>query len=111
MMNLTQNEFEEFKDDYAVYGTHTEKDKYLNERTVTDSEPRGTIHTMWHPLTDAASVAEYGKDISKMFYGVIYDDPGIDYDDIITIRNADYEVIGIKYYNTHTRVEVRRKKV
>lgn len=110
-MMITQNEFEEFKSDYAVYGVHTEKDKYLNERTVKDEEPRGTIHTMWHPMTDTASITEYGQNISKMFYCIIYEDPGIDYGDIVTIRDAEYEVVGIKYFNSHTRIDVSKKKV
>ena len=103
--------FEVYKADYPVYGTHTETDKYSNERTVRDAEPRGVIHTMWHPMTDAASIAEYGKDISRMFYTLITKDPGIDYNDIIELYGDTYEVVGIKRFNTVTRVEIRRKKV
>jgi hypothetical protein len=65
---------------------------------------------MWHPLTDEASIAEYGVNINKMYYCILYNDPGIDYNDVIIIRGAEYEVVGIKYYNTHTRVEISRKK-
>lgn len=111
MTELTRNEFEEFKRDYEIYGTKTEEDKYRNERTVVDSEPKGVLHTMWHPMTDAASIAEYGKAISKMFYCIIYEDPGVEYNDVVTIHGAKYEVVGIKYYNTHTRIDVSKKKV
>lgn len=110
-MILTHNEFEEFKSDYKIYGTHTEKDKYLNEKTVVDEEPKGTLHVMWHPLTDAAAIAEYGRNISKMFYCITYDDLGVEYNDVVTIHGSEYEVVGIKYYNTHTRIDVSRKKV
>lgn len=110
-MILTQNEFKDLKAEYAVYGTHTVTDRYNNERAEKDAEPKGSIYTMWHPLTDAASIAEYGKDISKMFYAIVYDDPDIDYGDIISVRGKEYEVVGIKYFNTHTRIEIRAKKV
>ena len=109
-MNLTQNQFQEFKSIFRIYGTHTELDKYKNERTVKDSSPKGEIYTMWHPMTDAASIAEYGKDISKMFYAIVYEDVAIDYNDVITLYDDEYEVVGIKRYNTHMRIEVRRKK-
>lgn len=110
MMELTQNEFEEFKKDYSIYGTHSVKDKYLNEQTVRDDTPRGTIHTMWHPITDAFTVAEYGRNVSTMLYCIIYDDPGIDYGDIVEVHGKEHEVVGIKYFNTHTRIDVQRKK-
>lgn len=110
-MTLTQKAFTEYKADYDVYGTHLVTDRYNSEQAVKDTEPKGTVHTMWHPLTDAASIAEYGVDVNKMFYAILYDDPGIEYGDLITLHGHDYEVVGIKYFNTHTRVDVRRKKV
>ena len=110
-IQLTQDAFTELKAAYAVYGTHTVQDKYRNEQTVKDDEPRGTIWTMWHPMSDAASIAEYGPDISSMYYAIVYDDPGIKRGDVIALYGEDYEVAGIKRYNTHIRVEVRRKKV
>lgn len=109
-MTLTRNEFTNFKQDYDIYGTHTEDDKYSNEHTVKDDTPKATINVMWNPLNDAAAIAEYGKDIKKMFYCILYDDPGLAYNDVVTIRGEDYEVVGLKYYNTHTRVEVSKKK-
>jgi hypothetical protein len=111
MMTLTQRAFTEFKQDYSVYGTHPVLDRYKNEQSVKDTEPRGVINTMWHPLVDASDIAEYGSDISRMFFGIIYEDPGIKHGDILTINNDEYEIVGIKYFNTHTRIDVRRKKV
>lgn len=110
-MMLTQSAFAEFKSDFAVYGTHGVTDRYGNQRPVKDANPRGTIHTMWHPLTDAASIAEYGKDISTMYYAIVYDNPGIQHGDIITLRGDEYEVVSVKRFNTHDRVDIRRKKV
>jgi hypothetical protein len=106
----TRDDFEEFKKDYKIYGTHTKSDKYLNESIVRDEEPKCVIHTMWHPLTDTSAIAEYGKNISKMFYCVMYEDCDVDYNDVVEIRGHEYEVVGIKYYNTHTRIDVSRKK-
>lgn len=106
---LTQHDFLQFKDSYDVYGTHTELDSYHNEHTVMDSEPKGSVFTMWQPLSDAAGIAEYGAEISRMFYGIVYDDPGVKHGDVISYRGNDYEIVGIKYFNTFTRVEIRKK--
>lgn len=107
--DLTQNHFEEFKNDYNVYGTHIVQDDYGNEQAVKDSTVKCTIHVMWQPVTDYASALEYGKDVARMFYCILYDDTvSIDYGDIVTIRNEDYEVLGIKLFNTYTKLEVRK---
>lgn len=108
---LTRDKFEEFKADFPVYGTHNVTDKYLNERAVRDDEPKAIIHTMWHPATDNFAIAEYGKNVNKILYCILFDDPGIAYNDIILLRDTEFEVVGIKKYNTHTRVEVKMKKV
>lgn len=107
---LTRNAFKDLKKDYPVYGTHTEQDKYNNEHIVLDDKPKCIINTMWHPITDEASIAEYGKDVNRMYYCILYGDDDIDYNDVIQIRNESHEVVGIKYYNTYTRVDVRKKK-
>ena len=107
---LTQDQFQDLKGDFPVYGTSAQKDKYRNEYTVRDEQPKCTVHTMWQPLTDYYSVAEYGKAVSKMFYGIIYEDADIDYNDVIIIRDSEYEVMGIKYFNTYTRLEVKKKE-
>ena len=107
---LTQNHFEEFKQDYSVYGTTTVEDEYGNESSVRDTDPKATIHVMWQPVTDYASVVEYGRDVARMFYCILYDDTiELNYDDVVVIRGDEYEVIGIKLFNTYTRVEVRKK--
>ena len=110
-MILTQDRFSEFKKNYEIYGTHTEKDDRMVERTVKDTEPRCTVHTMWHPMTDAVSAAEYGADISSMYYAIIYEPAQIEYNDVVTLFGEDCEVVGIKRYNTHIRIDVKRKKV
>lgn len=112
MRTLTQNAFLQYKSDYEIYGTHTETDSRKVERTVRDAEPRCTVHTMWHPVADAVSAAEYGPDITSMYYAIIYEPVAIEYSDVVTLFDDDeYEVVGIKRYNTHTRIDVKRKKV
>lgn len=106
---LTRDRFKEFKQDYPIYGTHAELDEYRNEQTVIDHDPRFNVNTMWHPMTDEASIAAYGMRARSMLYAVVYDDPGIAYGDRVFIRGTEHIVEGLKYYNTHTRVEVSRK--
>lgn len=110
MMNLTANAFDEFKRDYPIFGTHTYKDKFLNESIVRDDVPKRIIRTMWHPLRDEADIAEYGQDISQMFYCIVYDADGIEHNDVVVIYDKEYEVVSIKRYNTHIRLDVRKKK-
>lgn len=105
----TRDDFREYKREYEIYGTHTIEDKYNNEQAVIDDHPRCTVYTMWNPLIDALSIAEYGQDISNMYYAIIYDDPGIQHGDVVTIRDEQYEVVGIKHYHTHTRIEIKKK--
>ena len=107
----TRNDFSEYKRNFDIYGTHTVKDKYLNEQSVIDDAPRCTVYTMWNPRIDALSVAEYGQDISNMYYAIVYDDPGIKHGDVVVLNDEQYEVVGIKRYHTHTRIEVKKKKV
>lgn len=107
---LTQNHFEEFKQDYSVYGTTTVEDEYGNEQLVKNDEPKATLHVMWQPMTDWAHVAEYGRDVERMFYCILYDDTAdLSYGDVVVIRGDEYEVMGLKYFNTYTRVDVRKK--
>lgn len=109
IMTLTQDKFKEFKADYQFYGTHLEKDKYRNEQSVKNDTPRCTVNTMWHPMTDAVSVAEYGRDIASMYFAIVYDNPGIQHNDVVTLFGDDYEVVGVKHFNTHDRVDVKKK--
>lgn len=109
-MNLSSNFFEQYKKDYKVYGTHTETDKYNNVRTVRDEAEKAVIHTMWHPLRDEADIAEYGQDINEMYYCIIYNAEGLKHNDVVIIRDEEYEIISIKQYNTHDRIDVKKKK-
>lgn len=102
--------FSQFKRDYDIYGTHTSIDAYMNEQLVKDDNPRGSIHVMWFPSNDSASIVQYGRDVTRMLYSLVYDDTQIKYGDRVTIYDEDYEVIGIKMYNNYRRVEVRRLK-
>lgn len=111
MMNLSSDFFEQYKKDYRVYGTHTETDKYNNVRTVRDEAEKAVIHTMWHPLRDEADIAEYGQNINKMYYCILFDSNNIKHDDVVIIDSEEYEVTSIKKYNTHIRLDVTKKKV
>ncbi len=110
MRTLTRDRFEEFKADYVFYGTHTALDRYNNESRQKDTEPKCTVHTMWHPLTDAVSIAEYGADISKVLFAIIYDQNGITYGDYVTVNGDEYEVVAVKQFNSHYRVDIKKKK-
>lgn len=110
MINMTHDAFIKFKHAYDVYGTHKVLDIYKNESIVKDDSPKCQIFTMWHPLRDEADIAEYGQDISKMFYCIIYDLQNVDYNDVVTLYGDDYEVVSIKRYNTHIRLDVKKKK-
>lgn len=118
MILSTKNDFADFKADYTVFSTVLETDQYSNEHRV-KSAAKSTIHTMWHPLTSGhqltsgADIAEYGESISSMLYCILYDlhKNDIDYFDVITINDEDYEVVKIKTFNTHTRIDVQKRGV
>jgi hypothetical protein len=105
-----QARFNQYKDDYAVYGTHEVLDQYRNKSRVKDTTPRGTIHVMWQPATDSVSLAEYGEDINRVYFALVYDETVIEYGDVINVHGEDCEVVAVKEYNTYRRVDVRRKK-
>jgi hypothetical protein len=109
---LTQNKFKDLKRDYDVYGTHEESDKYNEKRLVRNIDPKCTINTMFQPLTDNVAIAEYGSDISSMYFCISYDpNAGIDYYDVVILFGDEYEVVGIKHFLTHDRIEVKKKVV
>ena len=110
MRTLTRDRFEEFKQDYDIYGTHAALDRYNNETRQKDTAPKCTVHTMWNPLTDAVSIAEYGEDISRVYSAMIYDNDTITYGDLVTIDDEEYEVVAVKKYHTHNRVDIMKKK-
>lgn len=110
-VDLTQNQFQELKADYTFYGTHLEKDKYNEEYYVKNNEPKCVIHTMFQPLTGFVAAAEYGRDISSMYFCICYDaEADVDYNDIVVLFGDEYEVVGIKHFNTYDRIEVKRKQ-
>lgn len=109
-MILTQNAFKDIKKDYDVFGVVTKLDQYNNEYVEMAQEPKCTINTMFHPLTDEASVAEYGQQIKRMYYAIVYGDPDIDYKDVVMLHGEPHEVVGIKYFNTYTRIDVKYKE-
>jgi len=107
-MTLTEDKFEDLKADYVVYGPITTTDAYGNE-TAVYSFPKAVLHTMWRPVSDEASVALYGADVKTMREAVIYDTAAdIDVLDQVEISGERYEVVSIKYYNTHRLLKVRR---
>lgn len=110
MTTNRKTRFDQYKADYAVYGTTEVLDQYRNKSRVKDDSPRGTIHVMWQPATDSVSLAEYGEDINRVYFALVYDDTAIEYGDVINVYGEDCEVIAVKEYNTYRRVDVRRKK-
>ena len=105
-----RSRFSQFKLNYDIYGTHTTMDPYMNEQLVKDDNPRGSIYVMWFPSNGSASIVQYGRDVTRMLYALVYDDTQIKYGDRVTIYGEDFEVVGIKMYNNYRRVEVRRLK-
>ena len=111
MMNtLTRGDFLEFKRVYSVFSTVLETDSYLNEHRTKSTE-KLKIFTMFHPLTSDVDIAEYGEDVKNMLYCILYDiQPGaLDYYDVITINDEDYEITSMKFFNTHARIDVKKK--
>lgn len=102
---LTQEHFESYKDDYTVYRKTAVKGAY--GETITTKTRTGTIHVMWHPVTDEAAVAEYGERVTRMLEAVLYEG-SISELDIVGINGADYEVCSILPYNTHRLVRVEK---
>lgn len=107
-MELTENKFSVFKKDYPVYGRVVEKDKYLNEQSKYSSEPKCTIHVMWHPITDEASVVAYGEKIQNMLQAVYYGSEDVQRLDHITIAGSTYEIVSIKEFNTYRLLQVSK---
>ena len=106
----TKDQFTRFKRDYPIYGTHVVMDEYRSKTREKDENPRGTINCMWQPATDNVSLAEYGRSVSSVYFAIVYDDLAIEYGDVVTLFDRDYEVIAIKNYNTYRRVDVKLKQ-
>ena len=106
---LTSDKFEGFKADYNVYRKTTVTDRYGNvKESVVAGTPKSTIHVMWHPVTDEASVAEYGERVQRMLEAVLYGDADISEFDIISIGSDNYEVRSVLHRNTHRMIRVER---
>ena len=104
---LTQNEFQNYKKDYSVYGKQTVTDEYGNERYIYD-EVTASIHVMWHPVTDAAAIAEYGERVRSMKQCVLYEQAQVEPFDRIIIDSVPYTVIEVMPYNTHRFIRVEK---
>lgn len=107
-MALTENAFLEFKHDYAVYGCRSVMDQYNNEQRIPESEPKCTIHVMWHPVSDEASIAAFGDRVLSMLQAVYYGSESIENFDRISINGDQYEVVSIKVFNTYRLILVRK---
>lgn len=105
----TRSAFREFKQEYKIYGTHEETDKYHSTQLVKDEEPKTTIYTMWQPITDEVTVQAYGVAVKEMLTAIIYDNRDkIEEHDQLTIDGTDYEIISIKKWHTHAVVIAQR---
>lgn len=105
-MDLTQTKFNEFKCDYQLYKPSATQDRYGNEMNV--FEAAGTIHCMWTPVADEASIAEFGPDVNRMKQAVLYGGDVIGELWQVDIDGERYEIVSIMPYNTHRLVKVRR---
>lgn len=104
-MDLTQNKFENFKQDYQVFKQAAEEDKYGNE--VNTYSPSGTVHCMWTPITDEASIKIYGQDVQSMLQAILYDGDISQFDQV-EINGQRYEVVSVMTYQTHRVIKVKK---
>lgn len=136
-MELTQNKFTGFKQDYLLKKKRSTTGRYGNKSY--EYVPVGTIHVMWTPITDDASIAEYGEKVDTMLQAVFYDEdfhtldrrlateavegfatedygdslvttevPIVEEHDRVEVLNGMYEVVSALRYNTHTLIKVQK---
>lgn len=106
---LTENAFTEHKKTYTILKKAAVLDHYYNE--TNKFIPGGTVYTMLTPITDEASIAEYGESIRDMLQGVIYDDDtAIDTHDQIEVEGSKYEFVSIKKFPSYRLVQIRLVK-
>ena len=103
---LTQDVFEEHKKDYTIYKKAPVLDQYHNETNA--FAPGGTIHCMWTPIIDDASIAEYGETVNSMMQAVLYDNTAIDPHDQVVIDGDTYEFVSIKKYPSYRLAQVKK---
>ena len=96
---LTQDAFEGHKQDYTILRKTPVLDEYHNE--TNQFIPGGTVHCMWVPVSDEATITAYGEKVNSMLQAVIYDETEIDAHDQIEIKGNQYEVISIKEYPSY----------
>ena len=103
---LTENAFLEHKKDYTIRTKTTVLDRYRNETNVYSDG--GTIHVMWLPVTEEASIKTFGEYIKDMQEAVVYDDTPIQEHDHVVIGDRTYEFVSIKKYPSYRLVQVRK---
>ena len=103
---MTRDVFSEHKQDYTIKRKTSVLDKYNNESfTYTTG---GTINCMFTPVSDEASIQEYGEHISEYLQAAVYDETEIDEHDRIEIEEQEYEFVSIKKFPSYRLVQVRR---
>ena len=103
---LTQDAFEEHKSDFTVRRKTTQLDRYNNETNIFSDG--GTIHVMWTPVSDEASIQTYGEKVSTMFQAAVYDSTDISEHDQVIIDTKKYEFVSIKKYPSYRLVQVQK---
>ena len=103
---LTQDAFEEHKQDYTIRRKVSQLDRYNNEtNTFIDG---GTIHVMWVPVSDEATIQTFGESSLSMNSAVVYEDTEISEHDQVQIGEDLYEFVSIKKYPSYKQVVVRK---
>lgn len=105
---LTKDEFTDYKDDYEVFKYSSTTDRYGNEQHSYSDTADFTINVMWHPVTDEASIAEYGERVRNMKKAVLYGDADIAEFDRVQIGDGKYQVVSVSAYNTHRLIQVEK---
>lgn len=102
----TKARYGTFKSDYDIQGKSVVTDDYGAQSYEFVS--RGTVHTMFVPVSDEATIEEYGENINDMLQAVIYDTTPIFHYDELTINGERYEVVKIEVWMTHRRITVKK---
>lgn len=102
---LTQDAFTEHKADYTVYRKISGTDDIGSEQNTFVAG--GSIHVMFTPITDEATIQTYGEQINTMFQAVVYDETEMDEHDQVEISSRRYEIITIQTYPSYRLIRVR----
>lgn len=107
MTRLTQDKFTAFKTTFAIWKKVVKTDDYGAQ--TTDHTKAGEFVAMFTPVSDEASIEEYGEAVKDLLKAVVYNDPcGISAFDQIIIHGDWYEVIKVETWNTHKLITVKR---